>query len=145
MKQMQFSVEINATKQKVWDTLWQDATLRKWAGLIDPGTYMKGELKEGNEVEFISEGGYGVTSLVDTLVPYEHVLLKHKSDTQDTGAHTREDQWTGGTESYTLTENNGITTLISVADIPEELEDIMNASYPKAFNRIKELAEGASV
>jgi uncharacterized protein YndB with AHSA1/START domain len=40
MKEMQFSVEINASKQKVWDTLWQDETFRQWAGIIDPGTYV---------------------------------------------------------------------------------------------------------
>src|SRR5437870_13524344 len=99
MKEMQFSVEINATKEKVWDTLWQDETFREWAGIIDPGTYMVGELKEGNEIQFISaENGYGVTSLVEKLIEGEFLLLRHHADTQDEGKREREKQWTGGKE-----------------------------------------------
>lgn len=142
MKEMQFTIQINAPKEKVWQVLWQDETLRQWAGLVDPGTYMVGELKEGNEVQFISaENGYGVTSLVEKITPNEYVLFKHQADTQNTGAEERDKQWTGGDESYTLTEDNGVTTLNMAFDVPEELEDIMAESYPKALNKVKELAE----
>ena len=48
MKEIQFSIEIHTTKERVWDTLWQDETFREWAGIIDPGTHMVGELKEDN-------------------------------------------------------------------------------------------------
>lgn len=139
---MQFTVEISASKAKVWDTLWQDETFRQWAGLIDPGTYMKGELKEGARVEFISaENGYGVTSLVTKLVPNEFMFLKHQADTKNSGEESRGDEWSGGNESYTLTENNGVTTLTSVIDMPEKMEAYFNVAYPKALQKLKELAE----
>lgn len=142
MKQMQFTVEINAPKDKVWDTLWQDKTFREWASIVDPETYMMGELKEGNEVQFLSaENGYGVTSLVKKLVPGEYLLLLHEADTQDTGARTRQKQWTGGEESYALEEKDGITTVTTAFDVPEELEDYFNDAYPKALQRVKVLAE----
>lgn len=142
MKEMQFSTDIKADKQKVWDTFWQDATFRQWAGLIDPETYMKGELREGNEVQFISAAnGYGVTSLVDTLKPAEYVQLRHSADTTDSGAGTRDDQWTGGTETYTLTQDGDTTTLTLTFDAPAELEQEFQITYPKALQKIKELAE----
>lgn len=142
MNEMQFSIEISALKETVWNTLWQDKTFREWAGLIDPGTYMVGELKEGNEVQFISaENGYGVTSLVDTVVENEFLLLKHQADTQETGAQEREKEWTGGEESYTLTEKDGTTTLTVVFGVPPELEEYFKVNYPKALDRVKELAE----
>lgn len=142
MKEMKFSIEINAPKEKVWDTLWQDETFRDWSNLIDPGTYMVGELKQGSEVQFLSaENGYGVTSKVVELIDNEYLVLNHEADTQDGGEREREKQWTGGQESYSLVENNGITTLTGVFDVPAELEDMFNESYPKAFGRIKELAE----
>src|ERR1700733_8944007 len=100
MKEMQFTVDIKATKERVWDALWQDETLRQWAGIIDPGTHMIGELKEGNEIQFISGNGYGVTSLVEKLTLSEFVLLRHTADTQDDGKGERAKQWTGGQESY---------------------------------------------
>lgn len=143
MKELRFSVDIRAPKERVWDILWQDKTFRDWAGLIDPGTYMQGELQEGNEVQYISaENGYGVTSLVEKLVPAEFLLLRHQADTQDAGARGREKQWTGGTESYSLTENSGITTLAVAFGVPPELEDYFLAAYPKALERVKVLAEG---
>ncbi len=144
MKEMQFLVEIHAPKLKVWDTLWQDETFRDWAGIIDPGTYMKGELKVGNEVEFISaENGYGVTSLVDKLIPGEFLLLKHQTDTKESGTQQRENEWTGGEERYVLTEKNGVTILTAIFGVPPEMEEYFNDAYPKAFEKVKQLAEQA--
>lgn len=139
---MQFSVDIHATREKVWDTLWQDKTFREWASVIDPGTYMKGELIEGNEVEYISsENGYGVTSLVEKLTVNEFLMLRHQADTQDHGERERTKEWTGGTESYALTESSGITTLKASFDVPAEMEEYFKVHYPKALDRVKELAE----
>lgn len=142
MKEIQFQIEIHASKDKVWDTLWRDETFRNWASVIDPETYMVGELKEGSEVQFISaQGGYGVTSLVEKLIPDEFLLLRHQADTQDNGEREREKEWTGGTESYTLTEVAGVTTLTVAFDIPSTQKEYFESTYPKALARIKELAE----
>lgn len=142
MNELQFSTAIHAPRHTVWNTLWQDATFRDWAGLIDPGTYMVGELKEGNEVQCLSaENGYGVTSLVEQLVPGEFLVLRHTADTQDTGAREREKEWTGSTERYSLTEDDGLTTLTITFDIPPSQEAYFKATYPKALERIKALAE----
>jgi len=139
---MQFSVEIHAQREKVWETLLQDETFRIWANLIDPGTYMEGELKEGGTVQFISaENGYGVTSLVEKLVPTEYLLLKHQADTQEHGTAEREGEWTGGSESYTLHEQDGTTTLTLTCDIPNEMQEYFKRAYPNALNKIKDLAE----
>lgn len=139
---MQFRVEINTSKKRVWDTLWQDKTFRQWAGIIDPETYMSGEFKEGNEVQFISAAnGYGVTSLVEKLTPGEFLLLRHSADTQESGKQKREKEWTGGEESYSLSEKDGTTTLTATFDVPLELEEYFKANYPKALERVKVLAE----
>ena len=138
---MQFLVEIDASKAKVWDTLWKDDTFRDWAGIIDSETYMKGALKEGGEVQFISGNGYGVTSVVEKLTPGEFLLLKHHADTQDDGKRERENEWTGGKESYSLTAKGGTTMLTAAFDIPPEMEEYFKINYPKALERVKVLAE----
>lgn len=141
VKEMQFSTEINATKERVWDTLWRDETFREWAGIIDPGTHQVGNLKEGNEIQFISGNGYGVTSLVEKLTVNEFLLLRHSADTQQSGEQEREKEWTGGAETYSLTEKDGVTTLTTEFDVPPQLEEYFKGAYPKALERIKELAE----
>lgn len=142
MKKHQFSIEINASKESVWATLWEDASFRVWANLIDEGTYMKGEMKEGNEIQFLSSlNGYGVTSLIEKLDLNAFVLFRHSADTKESGQQERKKEWTGGTESYSLTEKNRITTLTVNAEVPEELEEMFNISLPRALGSIKTLAE----
>ena len=142
MKELQFSIEIYASKEKVWNTLWNDKTFRDWANLIDEGTYMDGEMIEGKDVQFISSvNGYGVTSRIAKLVPFETVLFRHMSDTKEKGTEVREDEWTGGTESYYLSETDGVTTLTVRMDVPIELEEIFNDRVPMALDRIRALSE----
>lgn len=142
MEQMRFSIEIKAPKEKVWNTLWEDKTFRDWSNFIDEGTYMKGVMKEGSEVQFISSvGGYGVTSLIEILRPNEFVLFRHSEDTKESGEQIREKEWSGGTESYSLNEKHGVTSLAITIDVPDELEEIFNVRVPQALERVKTLAE----
>lgn len=142
MVALNYMIRINASKQKIWAVLWDDHTFREWANLIDEGTYMNGELREGGEVEFISSvNGYGVTSYVEKLVPEEFVRLKHLADTQEYGTDQREKEWSGGSESYRLTEVDGLTELSIIMDVPDDLSDYFNTVYPSVLSSIKWLSE----
>jgi uncharacterized protein YndB with AHSA1/START domain len=142
MKKLQFSVEINAQKEQVWKTLWTDKTFRDWANNIDEGMYLLGEMKEGNEVQFVSPlSGYGVTSLIEKLDPNEYILFRHLADTEDHGQKERENEWSGGHESYSLKEHKDCTTLTVELDAPEEQVETFEQRMPKALDRVKTLAE----
>jgi hypothetical protein len=143
MKKMQFTVDIHASKEKVWSVLWEDKTFREWSNLIDEGTFMRGEMVEGGTIQFISgNSGYGVTSLIEKLIPYEFVLLRHTADTQDNGENHRDQEWTGGGESYRVIEKGDVTELRVEFDVPLEQEETFQRVYPEALARIKVLAEG---
>ena len=142
MKELQYSITIQAPREKVWATLWEDESFRDWAGLIDEGTYMEGPMEEGKEVRFISSvNGYGVTSLIDELRLYEFISFRHSTDTKERGQQEREKEWTGGRESYSLTEKDGTTLLTVKTDVPQELIEIFNIRLPLALDRIRTLAE----
>jgi hypothetical protein len=142
MQKQQFSIEIKAPRERVWNTLWEDKTFRIWGSIIDEGLYMVGEIGEGNKVQFISSvSGYGVTSLVEKLVPKEYLLFRQMADTIDSGERGREKEWTGGTESYWLAENDGVTTLTLDIDVPPGQEETFKNRFPKALERVKTLAE----
>jgi hypothetical protein len=103
---------------------------------------MVGEMKEGNEVQFISSSsGYGVTSLMEKLVPNEFVSFRQLADTKDSGERERQKEWTGGTESYSLAESGGVATLRVNIDVPMGLEEIFEDRFPKALEKVKLLAE----
>lgn len=139
MRKQQFSIEIKAAREKIWQTLWADETFRDWANNIDEGMYLVGEIKEGNEVQFMSPSGYGVTSLVEKLVPNKFLLIRHLADTKDGGE--RDKEWTGGEESYSLAQNAGVTTLTVDIDVPPGQEETFQVRIPKALARVKFLAE----
>ena len=142
MKTLTFSITISAPKETVWAALWQEDSFRVWANFIDEGTYIKGVLRERNEVQFLSAvNGYGVTSLVEKLRQNELLVLRHRADTKESGQRKRKNEWTGGLERYTLTENLGITTLLVEMDTPEELETVFQQRFPQALACIKKLAE----
>jgi len=141
MQKQQFSIEIKAPREKVWNTLWEDKTFRDWANNVDEGMYMEGVIKEGNQVRFSSGSGYGVTSLVEKLAVNEFVSFRHMADTQDNGEREREKEWTGGEESYSLAESGGVTTLTVDMDVPPGQEETFKVRLPKALTRVKFLAE----
>src|SRR2546428_13837945 len=98
MQKQRFSIEIKAPRERVWNTLWEDKTFRNWGNIIDEGQYMVGEIKEGNEVQFISSvSGYGVTRLVEKLTINEFVSFRQSADTKDRGDLEPDKGWTSGT------------------------------------------------
>ena len=82
-----------------------------------------------------------MTSLVEKLTAGEFLLFRHSADTQESGKREREDEWTGGKESYRLTEKDGTTTLTTVFDVSSEMEQYFKDNYPKALEQVKVMAE----
>jgi len=142
MERVRFAIEIKASREIVWNVLWKDETFRAWADIIDEGTFMKGALVEGRDVEFISSiNGYGVTSRVHVLRENEFVLFRHQSDTMSFGDAARANEWTGGEESYTLAEKGGCTILTVDVDLPSEQVETFLDRQPRALECVKRLAE----
>ena len=141
-QEQNFSIKIKAPKEKVWQTLWEDKTFRDWGNIIDEGLYMVGEMKEGNEVQFISSvSGVGVTSVIEKLAPHEYITFRQIADTMKSGEQERKKEWTGGTKSYSLTEKDGVTSLTVEIDVPPGQEETFKVRFPRALKRVKVLAE----
>ena len=142
MQKQQFSIEIRAPRERVWNTLFENKSFRDWGSVIDEdGQYMVGELKEGNEVQFLSENGFGVTTLVEKLIPNEFISFRMIANTIDSGKREREKEWTGGEESFSLAEKDDVTALTVHIDVPEEMQTMFQDRFPRALERVKVLAE----
>lgn len=48
MTTLEFKIEINAPKEKVWDILWNDATYKQWTSVFCEGNYVVSDWKEGS-------------------------------------------------------------------------------------------------
>src|SRR4051812_30230703 len=115
MEKINFSTSINAPKDKVWRTLWEDASYRKWTSFFMEGSCAVTDWKEGSKILFVDGKGNGMVSQIESSNPYDYMSFKHlgvvKNGVEDTESEAVK-AWAGAQENYTLKETNGTTTLV---------------------------------
>lgn len=144
MERLNFTIDIEASREKVWQTLWNDETYRQWTKAFCDGSYMVGDLREGNRIHFLSPSGEGMYSDVENLVENEFVSFKHIGEMKDKTELPLNDEtnkWSGSYENYGLKESNGVTTLSVGVDSVEAYLDFFKEKFPIALQSVKDLAE----
>lgn len=149
MEKMNFSVSINATKEKVWQTLWSEIGYRNWTSVFTEGSHaITDDWKEGSKVLFMDPKGNGMVSTVAANRPNEFMSFKHLGEVKDGVEDTTSEkvkQWAGAMENYTLKGSNGKTELVVEMDVNNEFKDYFINTFPKAMDKVKELAEAVPV
>ena len=145
MEKLNFSTSINAPKEKVWEVLWDDASYRKWTSAFTEGSYaVTDNWKEGTKVLFLDPKGSGMVSKVAANHPNRYMSFEHlgevKDGVEDISSEKVKD-WAGAKENYTLKETGGKTELEVDMDITDEFKDMFINIWPKALEKVKELAE----
>lgn len=143
MKEEKFTVEINATAEKVWQTLWNDNTYMQWVSAFYVGSYAKSDWKQGSKIHFLS-GGKGMYSEIALIEPNQRIVFQHIGeviDHQEQPVDDKTSKWSGSKESYRLTELNGVTQLEVTIELSEEYVSYFSEVFPKALAIVKELAE----
>ena len=144
MEKLNFSIDINAPKEKVWNTLWDDATYPQWTGVFCEGSHAKTDWQEGSKVLFLDNKGSGMVSKIETKKPNEFMSFKHLGEVKDNVEDTSSEKvkgWAGALESYTLKESGAVTTLSVDMDIVEEFKDYFLKTFPGGLEKVKELSE----
>jgi len=146
MKQLNFSIQINAPKEKVWRTLLDDATYRQWTSVFHEGSYAVGDWSEGSKILFLGPEGSGMTSRIARHIPNEYISILHlgliANGVEDFDSDETK-KWAGALENYAVQEKNGVTTLSVETDMTEDFEAHMREIWPKALEKVKELSETA--
>ena len=145
MEKKEFSIDIHAPKEKVWDVLFSDRTYSKWTSVFAEGSSVTTDgWKKGTQVQFHDGKGSGMISKIADNVPNEYMSIEHLGMIKD----GKEDydspeikSWAGAKENYTLKSSNGDTKLVVDIDLADEWKDYMNNTWPKALEKVKELAE----
>ncbi len=146
MKKLTFSIQINAPKERVWSILWTDETYRAWTTVFHPGSYAQSDWKEGSKILFLGgDGSDGMVSKIARLIPNEFMSFQHlgemKNGVEDVDSPAVK-VWEGAHENYTLQEKNGGTELGVELDADNSFADYFLDKFPKALEKVKELAEG---
>lgn len=144
MEKLNFSVNINAPKEKVWETLWNDATYREWTKAFSENSHAVTDWQQGSKVLFLDGQGRGMVSRIEINKPYEFMSFKHLGEVKDGIEDTESEavkSWAGATENYTLTEANGATTVAIEMDGADDFKDYMVNTWPKALELLKSISE----
>lgn len=144
MEKMHFSIQISAPAQKVWEVLWNDETYRKWTSVFTEGSYAISDWKEGSKVQFLSPEGSGMYSVIEKMQPAAFISFRHLGEIKKGEEQAPVDEtsvWYGAKEEYTLTAENGTTTLDVHIDMTENDKKYFQDKFPAALQEVKKLSE----
>ncbi|HYC79705.1 MAG TPA: SRPBCC domain-containing protein [Candidatus Binatia bacterium] len=149
MQKIHASIQINAPKEKVWETMLNDQTYREWTKGFNPGGYYKGSWEEGSKIQFIgpSQNGSGEEGMVSRIKAnrqYEYISIEHvgiyRNGVEDTTSEEAR-KWAPAYENYTFTEKDGGTELSIDMDVSDEYKVSFEEMWAKSLQNLKELSE----
>ena len=145
MKRLQYKIDIAAPREKVWETMLGPETYQEWTNVAWPGSFFKGEWKQGEKIQFISKDEGGTLAVLEQVRPQEHIHAKHVAILLPGGVEDRTSEfardWVGITESYTFKEQAGNTEVLVNINTNPKWEKMFNDGWPKALDKLKEMCE----
>lgn len=141
---IQKSIEIEASPEKIWKVLLLDAYNQIWFSEFSKGSFAESDWKEGSKVLFSDSSGEGLAGTVAVHIPneivsinYHGILYKGAEDTTSEEAR----KWTGMSETYKVKKSGNSTVLTIELNVPAEYVDMFTKMWDNALKKIKELAE----
>lgn len=144
MEKLDFSIKISASKERVWNVLFDDDSYREWTSVFAPGSYAETDWKEGSKALFLDGKGNGMVSRIAKSQPNHFLSIEHLGILKDGVEDFTSDEvksWGGSKENYTLTGNDNATELKVEMDSADEFKDYFSETWPKALDKVKELSE----
>ncbi len=143
-EKLYYTITINASSERVWRVLFEEATFRRWTSLFAEGSYFVGDWREGSEIRFMNAGEDGMVSMIETNRPHELMSIRHIGLVANGVVDTESDQvkaWSPAYENYTLAPVEDGTRLTVETDTFVEFEEYFNETWPKALDKVREIAE----
>lgn len=147
MKVIRKSIEIAASKEKIWDVLLKDHYGRIWMGIFSPGSHAITDWKLGSKVTFTDDTSSGgvfgriIIKEAYNIISFEYdgILDNGKEDSESEQAKP----WVGTHETYRLSKEGDKTLLEIEVDMTDDFYEMMSEQWDKALLKIEELATGA--
>lgn len=148
MQKLHFSILIDAPREKVWNTMLNDLTYRQWTEIFSKGSHFVGSWDQGASIKFLgpNENGtmHGMVSRIKENRLHEYVSIEHLGIIEDGKEDTSSEAtkgWAGALENYTFKDKDGKTEVLVDIDMPEEYVKMFEEMWPKALEKLKEIAE----
>lgn len=149
MKRKQYSIRINAPREQVWEALWTDSSYMEWTSAFSSeGSRVVTDWQEGSRILFLNAKNEGMIARIEERKPPGKMAIKHLGMIDKDGNEDMESEkvkaWSGAEEIYVLTDTGKSTDLVVKMDMDEGHEDFFDKAWPKAFEKLKNLAEKPS-
>lgn len=139
MKFLEFEIQINATPEKVWETLFTQDSYKKWASAMNEGTYFEGNWEVGSIMKFLDPQNNGMYNLVTENIRFKVLGMKHLGWILK--GELSPHNWEDSTLNYILEPSENGTLLKGTVNSLDEFVEFFNSKYPQNFEHIKRLAE----
>lgn len=146
MERLTYNISINAPKERVWEVLWEDTYYRQWTALFGEGSHAVSDWKKGSKILFLDPTNQGMSSRIEELIPNEYMSFRHMGEVKDgkedfSSVFAQECAKNEVYENYTLQSVDGKTNVQVETDLPQEYVAMMDGIWPKALQKLKEIAE----
>jgi hypothetical protein len=140
---MEFNIFINASKEVVWEILWNKESYHKWTAPFGRGLRLETNWRKGSKVRFLDTDGSGLISMISEIIPTEFISFEHKgivmNNTEDYASEPAM-EWQGALEYYRLRSSECGTELLIDVDITSSRKSYF-LSWPIALKKVKQLSE----
>ncbi len=148
MEKLKFSILIDASKEKVWNTMLEDKTYRIWTEEFSPGSHYIGNWEQGSKILFLGPSNdgklAGMVSRIKENKLHKYISIEHLGEVYDGVEDTTSERvkvWAGALENYTFVDKAGKTELLVDMDINEEFKEMFEGMWPKALQKLKSICE----
>ncbi len=144
MRTLHYTIHIHTNAQTVWQVLWDKTHYTAWTSIFGEGSYYISDWNIGSTIQFMGNHGNGIYATILENKPYTKMHFEHQGEIKNFELVSNQqpnENWKGANEIYTLTEHNNLTTLEVHIDILEKYEPFFVEAFPKALQKVKEIAE----
>lgn len=140
IRKLTFEEQLPAPTARVWDVLW--GQYGSWCLPFGQGMHWTGKLKMGERVHLLDSHGEGYYSDITAMTEGKQITFTHVGMVKNGKEQPIDEesvQWTGCTESFTLTEVPEGTKIRVEVDTTADAVEHMERVYPLALKELKTL------
>ncbi|WP_231462328.1 MULTISPECIES: SRPBCC domain-containing protein [unclassified Pedobacter] len=140
MEKLQFVKQIKASPEKVWNILFGEKTYSLWTTPFAENSTVDTDWQKGSKAIFGDGTGNGMIARIKENIRNEYLSIEHLGEIKE-GKEDYDNNWSGTLENYTLEATDGGTLLKIDMGVEDEWKPYFNETWPKALDKVAELAE----
>lgn len=145
METVEYSILLYASKEKIWEKLWDKECYAKWTQFFEPQFYIKSDWKVDGKTYFLKDEENGMVSTISSLDQPNEIIFQHLGTLIDgvEDIHSANVvEWSGTEEKYFLRSVEAeVTELSVIVHIYKYQRPKMDEGFRKGFEILKELCE----